>query len=276
MLKKTFVMVILLLSVGYIYASVPNVIAYQGKLLAASSGQPVSDGSYDLTFRFYDAENGGNLLLTDQHSAVNVKNGLYNVMLGGGTVTPGMEPNLLSVFKNHSDAWLSVQVESDSEMSPRQRISSSGYAINSDTVDGMEASELIAEASPCELYKFVGITVAKTQGNAHWKAMIDMCKSEYGDSVRMCTTEEIMKTPAGQWPTSLDSDAWVQPVIVEAEIPFIIDFSLWYEDNPDNLTCRGWNSNSASYRGMVLYLSGWISTRQCDQQSAITCCVPYE
>ena len=46
-----------------------------------SSGDPL-DGSYDMVFRFYDAETLGNLLLTDHHFAATVTGGLFNVHLG--------------------------------------------------------------------------------------------------------------------------------------------------------------------------------------------------
>lgn len=127
-------------------AEVPDVIAYQGKLLDGA-GQPVADGAYDLTFRFYDAATGGTLLLTNQHAGASVVDGIYSVMLGGGAIYPGTEPDLPAVFRNHAAVWISVQVGSDSEMTPRLRVSSAAYAIRSETSDQACGSNLVTNGS---------------------------------------------------------------------------------------------------------------------------------
>ena len=70
-------------------AQVPELISYQGRLLD-SLGQPVADGTYSMDFRFYDSCSGGNLLLSDLHNSVQTMNGIYSVLLGGGSTTPGL------------------------------------------------------------------------------------------------------------------------------------------------------------------------------------------
>ena len=72
-------------------AQIPQLLSYQGKLLDGV-GAPVPDGSYAMEFRFYDDCDAGNLLLTDSHAAVQTRDGIYSVLLGGGTLTPGVEP----------------------------------------------------------------------------------------------------------------------------------------------------------------------------------------
>ena len=125
------------------FADVPRLINFQGRLTDAS-GKFVADGNYSLTFRIYTDSTGGSAKWTEAQS-VAVSKGLFNVILGSNT------PILDSIF-NYPNTWLSIQVASDPEMTPRQRLSSLGYAyrgaradtssysMNSDKLDGLDAS----------------------------------------------------------------------------------------------------------------------------------------
>ena len=44
------------------------------------------------------------------------------------TVTAGAEDTLAKVFQNHGVVWMSTEVGSDGEMTPRKRIAAVGYA----------------------------------------------------------------------------------------------------------------------------------------------------
>src|SRR5215467_14422306 len=73
-------------------ADPPTLVNYQGVLRDASD-KP-RNGTFDMVFRFYDAPTAGNEILVDSHTggggnAVTVTGGLFNVQLGGGTVTDG-------------------------------------------------------------------------------------------------------------------------------------------------------------------------------------------
>jgi len=110
--------------------SVPQLINYQGRL-SNSAGQPLADGTtVDLTFAFYGVETGGTTYLTVLQEDVVVNDGLYDVLIGSGAITPGTEPNLGAVFQNHQDVWMGVGVDSDGEMSPRARITSVPYSLS--------------------------------------------------------------------------------------------------------------------------------------------------
>ncbi len=105
--------------------SIPQLINYNGTLTDAS-GNPVPDGNYDVTFTIYDAPTGSNVLWTEVWNATTTKvivaDGTFNAMLGAHTPIP------TSFFADHPVAYLGVKVENDSEMLPRQRITSVGYA----------------------------------------------------------------------------------------------------------------------------------------------------
>lgn len=79
-------------------AEPPSLLNYQGVLRDAFD-DPL-DGSWDMTFRFYDAETVGNEILIDQHLAsgtgpVIVTDGMFNAQLGGGAVSDGSGPRTI-------------------------------------------------------------------------------------------------------------------------------------------------------------------------------------
>lgn len=111
-------------------------IHYQG-LLKDSSGNNVSNGSYDIVFRLYDAASGGTTLWTGTHTtangnAITVTDGVFSVLLGSGTGN-----SLSSVDFDQDTIYLGVTVGSDSEMTPRQRIGAAAQAFNADRLDGI-------------------------------------------------------------------------------------------------------------------------------------------
>jgi len=143
------VAVVLLICV-YSYADVPKMINFQGRLTDAA-GKFVTDGNYPLTFKLYSDSTGGSAKWTEAQ-IVAVSKGLFNAILGSQTPIPD------SIF-NNSNTWLGIQVGADPEMTPRQRLSSLGYAYrgvkadtssyskDSDKLDGLHASDFSSPAS---------------------------------------------------------------------------------------------------------------------------------
>ncbi|RLC33934.1 MAG: hypothetical protein DRZ76_03665, partial [Candidatus Nealsonbacteria bacterium] len=128
-------------------------INYQGKL-SDSSGVAVADDTYNVKFVIYDGPGAGaNCLWTAVGSCadgnygtttVTTVNGVFSVVLGG---TGHNSLATSSIDWNSDSLYLGVTVRGtvaspvyDSEMSPRKRITSSAYAFNTDTVDGIHAS----------------------------------------------------------------------------------------------------------------------------------------
>ncbi|MDI6792949.1 MAG: hypothetical protein QME81_08805, partial [bacterium] len=114
----------LLLGVSLAQA-MPNLMNYQGRLTDAG-GAAVSDGSYTIVFRICDAETSGNKLW-EESQTVTIKDGLFYVVLGKTT------PIDLSFDK---DYWFALKVGDDSEMTPRQRMTSAGYAFTAGSLGG--------------------------------------------------------------------------------------------------------------------------------------------
>ncbi len=112
-----------------------------------------------MTFRFYDAELGGNEILVDEHAAagsgaISVENGLFAVALGGGTVSDGAaslpgDPytSLVQVFADFSEVWLQIEIRapggSVEVLSPRTRIHASPYSQNAHRLAGRLAGEFL-------------------------------------------------------------------------------------------------------------------------------------
>lgn len=105
------------------YAEVPHLLNYQGRLTDAS-GKPLADGTQAITFRIYDAETAGNLLWEETQSIATQK-GIFNVLLGSVT-------SLNLTFDKPYFLEIKVGIE---VMSPRQRITSAGYAIRAEKAE---------------------------------------------------------------------------------------------------------------------------------------------
>ena len=106
--------------------SVPNLIDYQGKITDDSSN-PIT-GHVSIVFAVYADSTGGTALWTETHSSVDAIDGLVHVLMGS-------ETTFGSDLFDGSDRWLSINVNSDGEMTPRLRIVSVPYAIHAKTAD---------------------------------------------------------------------------------------------------------------------------------------------
>lgn len=118
-------------------AAVPETIAYQGTL--RSDGGAAISGMRSIEFKIYDDPTTGAVLWSETQS-VAVVNGRFNVILGA------VNPVSAAVFGG-PETYLSLKVESDAEMAPRQKFSSVAYALkagDADTVNGLRANEIMA------------------------------------------------------------------------------------------------------------------------------------
>ena len=119
-------------------------ITYQAKV-TDTSGDNISNGSYNFIFRLYNASTSGTLLWTEQHSSasstqVSVISGLMSVALGSNE-------SLSSEDFNSDTIWLEVGFDADSNgsfeetFSPRRQLTSAAYAFNADKLDGKSEAE---------------------------------------------------------------------------------------------------------------------------------------
>lgn len=130
-----FCLIVFLLITTMAWA-VPRVINYQGKL-ANLDGMPVADATYTIHFRIYIADSGGTALWEDTQS-VAVVDGIYNITIPADPVSNPFPESLL----DNPALYLGITVEADSEMSPRQEITSTFYALKAGDADSISGQSL--------------------------------------------------------------------------------------------------------------------------------------
>ncbi|UCG78088.1 MAG: hypothetical protein JSV21_11095 [Nitrospirota bacterium] len=131
-MEKKLVLIILLFSLVIITSlsfALPIEINYQG-YLTDQSGVPV-DGAVTMTFRLYDDPLAGALQWDSTPVSVDVSGGVYSVVLGE-TPQPAIIP---AIFANQ--LWLSIEVETDGEMAPRQKLTATSYSIQAGTAENV-------------------------------------------------------------------------------------------------------------------------------------------
>lgn len=124
-------------------ASAPNIISYQGRLLNAN-GIPVSSASVSMIFELYTASSGGTCVWSNSSAScasatartVTLTDGLFSEPLGDTSATYAAIAD--SIFGDNATLYLQVTVGGEA-LSPRKQILAAPYALNSDTVDGLDA-----------------------------------------------------------------------------------------------------------------------------------------
>lgn len=148
--------------------TVPYKMNFQGRI-TDSSGNVLVNGKYNMRLRLMSAASGGSVLWqadriynssvsTDYR--VQVTNGLFNVQFGdvasGVANDPALSPSLFNTQTNptiylevelptpatSNCASTGCQVWSEGAMTPRQLISAAPYAMNADTIDGIDGASL--------------------------------------------------------------------------------------------------------------------------------------
>ena len=102
--------------------SIPKTLSYQG-LLTKENGSPVVDGAYTITFRFYTALTGGDMIW-EEIQEININDGIIGATLG--LTNP--------VDFTSDEAYLEIVV-GDVPLTPRQGLTSVLYAMASDTAN---------------------------------------------------------------------------------------------------------------------------------------------
>jgi len=120
------IVMFLCITAAGLYGAVPETINYQG-YLTDTNGKAVN-GTLSITFRIWDAVNGGVSQWEETHSIVPVNDGVYSVILGS------INPVLLD-FSNQY--YLGVTVGTNNEMTPRQTMTSVASALTADTAHNL-------------------------------------------------------------------------------------------------------------------------------------------
>jgi len=127
------VLILTILIVISVYAEIPKLISYQGRLTNSITGEPVID-TCDFTFSIYDVETGGAALWSETQVVSTDSAGLYCVKLGSTTPFP-------TSLDFAEPYWLGILIDGTIELSPRYQLTSSPYAFHSITADLADTSQ---------------------------------------------------------------------------------------------------------------------------------------
>lgn len=123
-MKLLFVIIIIPFMLSTLFAQIPEQIGYQA-VLSNADGTPITDGSYSLTFRIYADSINGSILWEEDHTNVEVENGVVNIQLGS------QNPIDLPFDKPY---YLSIQIGSDNPLLPRVPLLASPYSLKAKSV----------------------------------------------------------------------------------------------------------------------------------------------
>ena len=107
-------------------AAPPQTINYQGYL--TNPGGTAVNSAVVMTFKLYNVASGGSALWTETQTSVAVSNGNFNAVLGSQVPIP---------LPFDVPYWLTVTINADGEMSPRQPLAASPYAFRAASLDGV-------------------------------------------------------------------------------------------------------------------------------------------
>jgi hypothetical protein len=107
-------------------AEVPGLMSFSGTLVDTNG--VALDTTISMTFSIYTDSIGGTQVWTETQPSVEVTNGLYNVLLGR---VNGIDD---TVFQDPT-RWFGLQVGTDEEMTPRERLGSVAYAFRAAEAD---------------------------------------------------------------------------------------------------------------------------------------------
>jgi len=135
-------------TMGVFAASPPNLITYQGRLLD-SNGTPVTDASLSISFELYDDPTAGSCVWSNSSATcatavaqtVTLTDGLFSENLGDTAASPAYAAIGDDIFADNSALYLKVTVAGEA-LTPRKQLTSAPYALNSETLDGLNSSAI--------------------------------------------------------------------------------------------------------------------------------------
>ena len=156
--------------------------------------------------------------------------------------------------------------------------------------NGVAAGKPVANVNVINDNQVVGLSEGTTQGNAGIVRMYELCQDTFGPHARMCTTEEVIRSPSIVGLLEIGDEAWVQPVIaalVKSEDSFqvrdVTGINVTFEAPtgriPKNgLSCTQW-TQSAGWGGTALLRESdgrtLLDKQICSANIHVLCCAPH-
>jgi len=151
-----FLVLLSLLVCNISFAAIPRYLSVQAKV--TDSDGELLDDSYTVTFRVYSAVTGGTALWSEIQT-IAISGGILDAVIGTTTAFP-------SSMTFNTDYWLSIDVNSDGEMSPRIRLTCSPYALNADEIDDIDSLQIVRNDTDNTIDGYLIINGDTTLGDA--------------------------------------------------------------------------------------------------------------
>ncbi len=151
-----FLVLLSLLVCNISFAAIPRYLSVQAKV--TDSEGVLLDESYAVTFRVYSAVTGGTALWSETQT-IAISEGILDAVIGTTTAFP-------SAMTFNTDYWLSIDVNSDGEMSPRIRLTCSPYALNADEIDDIDSLQIVRNDTDNTIDGYLIINGDTTLGDA--------------------------------------------------------------------------------------------------------------
>lgn len=113
-------------------AQVPRMISYQGIVIDAA-GKVIPDGAHNLSLKLYDNIGAAVAIYSENHLAVPIIKGLFNIIIGSQTPIP-------TTVTFDRGYFMGISVDGGAEMSPRAPMLAAPYALHAAIAD--QASSL--------------------------------------------------------------------------------------------------------------------------------------
>ncbi|MBN2119752.1 MAG: hypothetical protein JW734_01675, partial [Candidatus Omnitrophica bacterium] len=116
------------------FSSPPRVITCHGRL--TNQEEEILSGAHTFTFRLYSQQQGGSALWSETQPLSVGSSGLFSAYLGDTSAFP-------TALDFNTTYWISIEVDGDGEMSPRLKLPSAAYALNSYRLEGFKSSQFL-------------------------------------------------------------------------------------------------------------------------------------
>lgn len=227
--KVIFISVLfIILSFSSVYAEVPKMINYQGKITTPQGA--LIDTTVKIAFAIWSDSTGGDSLWGEVQSSVVVEKGIFSVLLGSVNEIPD------SVFDG-SVRCLGVKVGDDVEMTPRKAIVSVGYAYRSEYADTVKYALSAAtdndwdtDTSGFNIYRLngnVGVGTPSPQGTLDINGSLAVA-GDQGSSGQVLTSQGPGANPVWSEVTAVPVDNSVSQAKLKTATGEVSTNSGWY------------------------------------------------
>lgn len=162
-LRSLAIVTAVIVSTLYVPVKISGLMNYVNRKASSPSTSPVKDGRVfsfqghltdslrnnitsltPIQFKLYNSPSSKTpIYQTGPCSVTPDRNGYFSVLIGGISMSPPPQQDTCgkevgsSVFSDNSNIYMGTTVAADSEMSPREPIANVGYAVNSETLQGL-------------------------------------------------------------------------------------------------------------------------------------------